>query len=84
MQVVNFTEARNNLKRLLDEVDDDADYTISNRRDSADAVVMGLDYFNGIMETLHLLESPANAKHLMENIQQYREGQAKTENLLND
>ena len=84
MQVVNFTEARNNLKRLLDDVVDDADYTVINRRDSADAVVMGLDYFNGIMETLHLLESPANAKHLMESIQQYREGQTKTKDLLDD
>ena len=63
---------------------EDADYTIINRRDSADAVVKGLDYFNGIIETLHLLESPANAKHLMESITQYREGQAKTKDLMDD
>ena len=26
-----------------------------------DAVVMALDQFNGLMETVHLLKSPANA-----------------------
>ncbi|WP_038250982.1 type II toxin-antitoxin system Phd/YefM family antitoxin [Ghiorsea bivora] len=84
MQVVNFTEARNNLKRILDKVTDDADYTVINRRDSSDAVVMGLDYFNSMMETLHLLDTPANAKHLMESIAQYRAGQAKVKNLLDE
>ena len=84
MQVVNFTEARNNLKRILDDVTDDADYTVINRRDSSDAVVMGLDYFNSMMETLHLLDSPANAKHLMESIAQYRAGQAKVKDLLDE
>ena len=84
MQVVNFTEARNNLKRILDDVTDDADYTVINRRDSSDAVVMGLDYFNSMMETLHLLDSPANAKHLMDSIAQYRAGQAKARDLLDD
>jgi len=32
MQVINFTEARNNLKRVLDSTVDNADYTVINRR----------------------------------------------------
>jgi len=59
MTVVNYTEARNNLKSVLDSVVDsvvdNADYTVINRRDAEDAVVMSLDYFNAIQETLHLL-----------------------------
>jgi antitoxin YefM len=31
------------------------------RRDAEDAVVMSLDHYNGLMETLHLLQSPENA-----------------------
>lgn len=84
MQVVNFTEARNNLKNVLDNAVDNADYTIINRRDASDAVVMSLDSFNSLMETLHLLDSPANAKHLMESIAQYRAGQAKVRDLLDE
>ena len=76
MQVVNFTEARNHLKSILDRVVNDADYTVISRRDAEDAVVMSLDQFNGLMETIHLLKVPANAKHLEKSIKQF--GSAKT------
>lgn len=72
MQVVNFSEARSQLKSVLDTVANDADYTIITRRDAEDAVVMSLDHFNGLMETVHLLKSPANAAHLEKSIEQYR------------
>jgi len=76
MQVVNFTEARNNLKRILDEVVEDADYTVINRRDASDTVVMSLQSFNSLMETVHLLKSPANLSHLEKSISQYQQGKA--------
>lgn len=74
MRVISFSDARNKLKNVLDQVVGDADYTIITRRDSEDAVVMSLDQFNGLMETVHLLKSPANAAHLSKSIKQYREG----------
>ncbi len=74
MKVVNFSEARNNLKTVLDRVIDDADYTIISRRDREDAVVMSLDVFNSLMETFHLLKTPANAEHLAKSIMQYKNG----------
>lgn len=74
MRVVNFTEARNSLKTVIDQVIDDADYTVIARRDAPDAVVMSLDTFNSLMETVHLLKSPANAAHLARSIEQYRHG----------
>jgi antitoxin YefM len=37
-------------------VQQDADVTISSRRDTeGDAVVMSLDYYNSVMETLHFI-----------------------------
>ena len=75
MRVVNFSDARNSLKSIIDQVSDDADYTVITRRDAPDAVVMSLDTFNGLMETVHLLKSPANAAHLARSIEQYRQGQ---------
>lgn len=75
MRIVSFSEAQNTLKSLLDNVVNDADCTIINRRDAEDAVVMSLDYYNSLMETVHLLKSPANAAHLAESIEQYRSGQ---------
>lgn len=82
MKVVNFTDARNNLKRVIDEAVADADVTVISRRDAPDAVVMSLDMFNSIMETVHLLKSPANAKHLAKSIEQHRKGRAKQRALI--
>lgn len=84
MRVVNFSEARNNLKSVLDQVADDADYTIISRRDSEDAIVMSLDTFNSLMETFHLLKNPVNAEHLAKSIQQYEKGQIKERDLINE
>tara|TARA_B110001450_G_scaffold229127_1_gene229497 strand:+ start:254 stop:508 length:255 start_codon:yes stop_codon:yes gene_type:complete len=84
MRVVNFSEARNKLKKVLDQVVNDADYTIISRRDADDAVVMSLDQFNGLMETVHLLKSPANATHLAKSIKQYQKGQVVQRELAND
>ncbi|MFC0267416.1 type II toxin-antitoxin system Phd/YefM family antitoxin [Kushneria aurantia] len=63
-------------KALLDAVVDDADATVITRRDAQDTVVMSLDYYNSLMETVHLLRSPANAEHLNRSIAQFRAGQA--------
>ncbi len=78
MRIVNFSEARNNLKSVLDRVSDDADYTIITRRDAEDAVVMSWETFNSYLETFHLLRSPANAAHLAESIAQYQAGKTQT------
>lgn len=82
--MVNFSEARNQLKSVLDQVVDDADYTVITRRDADDGVVMSLDQFNGLMETVHLLKSPANAAHLSKSIPQYRARKTEEHGLLND
>ena len=84
MKVINFSEARSRLKSVLDQVVADADYTVITRRDANDAVVMSLDQFNGLMETVHLLKSPANAAHLAKSIKQYRSGKVKENGLLDD
>ena len=82
MRVVNFSEARNSLKSIIDQVIDDADYTVIARRDAPDAVMMSLDTFNSLMETVHLLRSPRNAAHLAKSLEQYRQGKLSEKALL--
>jgi antitoxin YefM len=82
MRVISYTEARNSFKAVLDGVSDDQDITIINRRDGADAVVMSFDYYQSVMETLHLVSSPANAAKLAIAIAQDRGGIAKPRKLL--
>jgi antitoxin YefM len=74
-----YSHARNALKSVLDDVVRDADVAIISRRDAeGDAVVMSLDYYNSLVETLHLLSTPANAEALARAILQDQAGQSKS------
>lgn len=84
MRIVSFTEARNSLKAVLDSVVNDADTAVITRRDAEDAVVMSLDYYNSLMETVHLLRSPANAEHLNRSIAQFEAGQVTQRDLIDE
>ena len=83
MRIVSFTEARNGLKSVLDNVINDVDYTVITRRDAKDAVVMSLEHYGSLMETVHLLKSPANAAHLAKSIDQFNLGRVKERDILN-
>lgn len=82
MRIVNFSDARNSLKAVIDQVVEDADVAVISRRDAPDAVVMSFDHYSSLLETVHLLSSPANAAHLARSIGQLRSGQAKPRELI--
>ena len=82
MRVVTFSEARNNLKQVIDQVVDDSDVAVISRRDAPDAIVMSLETYNSWLETVHLLKTPANALHLAKSIRQLRAGKAKSRTLV--
>ena len=82
MKIVTYSEARSAFKAVLDTVNEDADVTVISRRDGADAVVMSLDHYQSIMETMHLLSTPANAAALGRAVNQDRAGQAKRRQLV--
>ena len=82
MKIITYSEARSSLKSVLDRVHEDADVTVISRRDGADAVVMSLDHYQSVMETMHLLSTPENAAHLAKSIAQHKAGKAVRRELL--
>ena len=82
MRTINFSEARSNLKAVLDRVVDDADVTIITRRDADDVVVMSLDNWNSWRETLYLMSSPANAERLLKSLADLDAGRGKERQIL--
>ena len=55
---------------------EDTDCNINTHQRKEDPCVVSLsDNSSGLVETVHLLKSPANAAHLAESIEQYRKGQ---------
>ncbi len=82
MQIVNYSEARQNFKAVLDRVVDDQDCTVITRSGVEDAIIMSKSHYDSIMETLHLMRSPANAQHLMEAITRDQAGEFEEHDLL--
>lgn len=80
MIAANFSEFRSELKRFLDSVEEDNETLIIKRKSGKGTVLISLDEYNSIMETMHVLSSKKNANRLYESIKQMEEG--KTENLV--
>lgn len=70
MDVITYSEARANLKDVMDEVVNDRTQVIVTRRKAASVVMVSLDDWNAMEETMHLLSSRANAQRLRESIDQ--------------
>ena len=60
-----YSQARENLASLLDQVTGDREIAIISRRGSEDVALVAADELSGLLETAHLLRSPANAKRLL-------------------
>jgi len=74
MIAANFTEFRTGLKKYLDDVENNHETLIIKRKSGKGTVMISLDEYNSMMETVHLLSSKANADRLYESIQQMRAG----------
>lgn len=59
-----YTQARDNLKSLLDQVIDSREPVIIHRRNGDDVALIAADELRSLIETAHLLRSPKNAERL--------------------
>jgi antitoxin YefM len=59
------TQARARLAALLDDVVNNRDIVIIQRRDGEDVALIAADELQSLLETVHLLRSPANAERLL-------------------
>ncbi len=84
MKAANFTEFRTKLKQYLDDVEKNNETLIIKRGSGHGAVLISLDEFNSILETVHLLSSKANADRLYESIHQMKTGKKVQKELIED
>lgn len=74
MIATNYSEFRTGLKGFLDSVENDNEILIIKRKSGKGTVLISLDEYNSIIETMHLLSSKKNADRLYESIQQMKAG----------
>ncbi len=84
MITVNFTEFKNELTKFLDSVENNHEKLMIKRKPEKGVVLISLNEYNLILETLHLLNSKANADRLYESIQQMRRGKIVKHDLIDD
>ncbi len=65
MRTVMFSHARQELSSLMDEVSNDRTAVEIMRRDKSFVILIDKDEYEGMMEILHLMSTPANAARLM-------------------
>lgn len=68
MKVVNYSEFRTHLSENLNSVNDDREIVVVSRTKGKNVVLMDLDEYNSVQETLHLLSTGANRRRLEEAI----------------
>jgi antitoxin YefM len=70
MSHVSYTDLRANLARYMDEVCDSRAPLHVTRQNARGVVMISEEEYEGLMETLHLLRSPANAARLLRSIEE--------------
>jgi antitoxin YefM len=84
MIAANYSEFRNELKNYLDNVEFNNETLIIKRGSGKGTVLISLDEYNSMMETLHLLSSKKNAKRLFESIDQMKTGKRAQHKLIEE
>ena len=72
-----YTNLRQNLSSVLDRVCNDQEVVFVRRRKHGDVALIPADELSSLMETAHLLRSPANARRLLNALREARSGAPK-------
>ena len=84
MNAINYSDLRQNLKSVMDNVISSHEHVIVTRRNSDNVVLMSYEDFASIEETAYLLKSPKNAERLRESIKSFKAGRGKEKRLSED
>ena len=82
MDVLTYSDARANLKAVMDRVAEDHTPVVITRQKAEAVVMVSLSDWSATEETLYLLSSPANAGRLRASIRQLDAGKGKERDLI--
>jgi len=74
MARVSYSQLRDNLASYLEEVCASRAPLLVIRQNAGSVVIMSEEDYDGLMETIHLLSSPANAARLLRSIGEADQG----------
>lgn len=74
MGTISYTAIRNNLSKTMQKVCENHDHVIITRQNADSVVMLSLEDYEAICETNYLLQSPENAKRLVDSIDELESG----------
>ena len=82
MDAISYTVARANLASTMEKVCKDHSPVIITRKRESPVIMMSLEDYQSMEETVYLLRSPANARHLLESIAELEAGKGVVRELI--
>ena len=82
MKTMTYTESRARYAEVLDQAVNDREEIVITRQGHESVVIIALDEYESLMETVYLMQSPANARHLRESIARHRAGEGVIHDLI--
>ncbi|WHS50845.1 type II toxin-antitoxin system prevent-host-death family antitoxin [Rothia sp. SD9660Na] len=84
MKTMTYTESRANYAQVLDIAVEDLEEVVITRTGREPAVILSLAEYESLKETAHLLRSPANARRLLDSIDELEASGGSSQALLED
>ncbi len=82
MNTISYSAARGSFAKVMEQVCDDYNPVVITRQSAKPVVMMSLDEYESLMETVYLLNSPKNAARLAKSIAEVKAGKVKKRKLL--
>lgn len=84
MKTISYTESRANYAQVLDDVVNNREEAIITRAGHEPVVIVSLADYESLRETAYLLRSPANARRLLDSIENLENGRGTRHDLVED
>ena len=82
MRVISYTTARNSLASTMKQVCEDHNPIIVTRKKNQAVILMSLEDYESLTETAYLMQSPKNARRLIDSIEELKAGNGQERDLL--
>ena len=80
-EITSPTEARAGFFQLLDRVAQNHQVCVINRRDGENVALIAESDLNSLIETVYLFRSPANARRLLDSLDEFQSGKIVPQNI---
>ena len=84
MEAIAYSNVRKNLAMSMEQVCDEHEPLIITRKNASSVVMMSLEDYNAIEETMYLLQNPANAQRLMASIMEFEQEKFQDRELIDE